>query len=618
MRVLLITPPMVQSNAPYAATPALTGLLRAHGLDVRQADLSLELALRLFSRQGLAQIRGALPRGSSTSAVRFFRRHALRYIAVVEDTVRFLQGQAPELAGRIARRRWLPEGPRFTVATPAFLHRHFKPGATRERARYLASLFLDDLADVIRDGVDPRFNLARYAERLALAAASFEALHAALAAPPTLVDRLLDRIAARLIRRVKPGLVGLTVPFPGNLYGALRIAQTIRRVAPKTKIVLGGGYVNTELRRLAEPRLFDVVDFVTLDDGARPLLALIEHLRGRQPARCLCRTFVRAGGRVLFRDGARKRDLPFREQPAPSYAGLDPDRYLSLCELPNPMLRLWSDGFWIRLPLARGCYWRRCAFCDTDLAYIRCFEPGDPDRLVAHIERLMAETGRSDFHFVDEAAPPALLRAVAERLLARGVRIRWWTNIRFERAFTAALARLLVRAGCVAVTGGLETACDRTLRLMQKGVTVAQAARCVRALAGAGLLVHVYLIYGFPTQTLRETLAALDTVRRWFARGWIHSAYWHRFALTIHSPMFRQPAAFGLRLPAGGTHTAFARNEAAFVEADAPDWDAIGDGLRRATYNFLHGIGWAWDVRAWFDLTADSPRVRRPRSGRLY
>ncbi|MCX6997730.1 MAG: radical SAM protein [Kiritimatiellaeota bacterium] len=638
MRVLLITPPMVQLNAPYAATPALMGLLRAQGLDARQADLSLELALLLFSRKGLAQIRAALPRRSSAPAVLFFRRHAPRYAAVVDDAVRFLQGQAPALAGRLARRRWLPEGPRFAVATPAFMRRHFGPGAAAARAKYLASLFLDDLADVLRDGVDPRFSLARYAERLALAAATFDQLHAALQAPPTLVDQLLDRIVVRLIRREKPDLVGLTVPFPGNLYGALRIAQTVRHIAPRTKIVLGGGYVNTELCRLAEPRLFDFADFVTLDDGAQPLLALIEHLHGRRPAHSLCRTFFRRRGRVVFGNAGGMRELPFRDWPAPSYTGLDPNRYLSLCELPNPVIRLWSDGYWNRLQLARGCYWHRCAFCDTSLAYIRRFEPGNPDRIVDHIERLIAETGRRNFHFVDEAAPPALLRAVAERLLARGVSINWWTNIRFEKVFTPALARLLACAGCLAVTAGLETACNRTLRLMQKGVTVAQAARCVRAFAGAGILVHAYLIYGFPTQTRRETIAALEIVRTWFRRGWIQSAYWHRFALTIHSPMFRNPAAFGLRLArdrasaeAGSAATpngsriarrqtraapAFAQNEITYEEAGAPDWDALGAALRTATYNYLHGLGLDGDVRAWFDLTTDSPLVRRPRSRR--
>ncbi len=596
MRVLLLTPPMLQLNAPYAATPRLAGWLRAHGVAVTQSDLSLELALRLFSRGGVGAIAKALPRRSASPAVQFFRRHAKRYAAVVDGAVRYLQNQAPYLMPRLLTRRWLPEGPRFApLAETGALH----DLAADELARHLATLFLEDLADVVHDGLDERFGLARYAEHLAVAANSFEPLRAALAAPPTLADRLLDQLTARLLQRETPDLVGLTVPFPGNLYGALRIAQTIRRLVPRTRIVLGGGYVNTELRQLNESRFFDFVDFVTLDDGEQPLACLIEHLQGKRDAKRLCRTFVREQGRVVFHDAPGAVAPQFRDLPAPRYAGLDPRRYLGLLEQPNPMLRLWSEQFWNRLTLAHGCYWRRCAFCDTCLGYIRDFEPNTADRLVDQIEQVMDETGVADFHFVDEAAPPALLGALAERLVTRGVFIRWWANIRFERAFTPELCRRLALSGCLAVTAGLETAHDRTLRLMDKGVTVAQAARIVRACAEAGLLVHVYLMYGFPTQTLAETRAGLDVIRRWFAAGWVQSAYWHRFALTAHSAIARQPGRFGIRLLPHAT--TFALNEIPYAEPRAPDWEKIGAALRKATYNFMHGVGLDWPVRRWFD-----------------
>ena len=596
MSVLLITPPMLQLNAPYAATPRLTGWLRARGVAVAQADLSLELALRLFSRRGVAAIARALPRRSAHPSVQYFHKQRSRYIAVADDVLRFLQGRAPELVARILSRRWLPEGPRFAQLQQTGELLDLEP---EDFARHLASLFLDDLADVVQGGVDARFGLARYAEHLALAATAFEPLRAELAAPPELVDRLLEELTVQLIRRTRPKLVALTVPFPGNLYGALRIAQTIRRVAPLTRIALGGGYVNTELRRLTEPRLFDAVNFVTLDDGELPLLCLAEHVRGRRRAARLCRTFVREQGRVVFHDGAEKPEPPFRELPAPSYAGLQPERYLNLLEQPNPMLRLWSDGFWNRLTLAHGCYWRRCAFCDTCLGYIREFAPGVPDRLVDQIVQLRDETGVDAFHFVDEAAPPALLGALADRLLARGVSIRWWANIRFERAFTPELCLKLARAGCLAVTAGLETAHDRTLKLMQKGVTVAQAAQVARACAEAGILVHVYLMYGFPTQTAAETRAGLNVIRRWFAAGWVQSAYWHRFALTAHSLIAREPQRFGIRLLPH--HTTFALNEIPYAEKRAPDWTAIGAALRKANYNFMHGVGLDWPVRRWFE-----------------
>ncbi len=371
----------------------------------------------------------------------------------------------------------------------------------------------------------------------------------------------------------------------------------VKARAPAARVVLGGGYVNTELRGLAEPRLFDYVDYVTLDDGERPLLALLDHLQ--DPARPLLRTFVRDAGRVVLRTDEALHDVPLRDAGTPTYAGLPLDRYLSLFEMLNPMHRLWSDGRWNKLTVAHGCYWKKCSFCDVTLDYIARYEPAGADVLVDRIEAMIAETGQTGFHLVDEAAPPAGLRALAERLLARGVTITWWGNIRFEKAFTPELCALLARAGCVAVSGGLEVASDRLLERMQKGVTVEQVARVTRAFTDAGIMVHAYLMYGFPTQTEQETVDALERVRQLFAAGCLQSAFWHRFAATAHSPIGRAPDVFGIRLRRG-EGTPFAENEVAFEDPTGVDHDYLGRGLRAALYNYMHGLGLDEDVRRWF------------------
>jgi radical SAM superfamily enzyme YgiQ (UPF0313 family) len=610
LRILLLTPPLVQLNTPYPATAYLTGFLRQHAaelrLDVRQADPAIELFLRLFSRAGLERVLAELGArdGKATPAVAHLRAHAREYAATIDPVVRFLQGRDPGLALRIVGRTFLPEGPRFSALEQG-------PGAedddplawafgalgTTDRAKHLASLYIDDVADAIREGIAPHFELSRYAERLAASAASFDALHEALHATPSLVDTMLDEIATDLVREWQPDLVGLTVPFPGNVYGAFRIARAIRAASPSTRIALGGGYVNTELRELSDPRVFDFVDYVTLDDGERPMLALVEHLRDR--ARPLVRTFVREDGKVVFRTDPSQHDIPLRDCGTPTWDGLPLDRYLSLFEMLNPMHRLWSDGRWNKLTVAHGCYWKKCSFCDVTLDYISRYDPVAADVLVDRIETIVAETEQSGFHFVDEAAPPAGLRALAERLLARDVTITWWGNIRFEKSFTPRLTELLARSGCVAVSGGLEVASDRLLERMQKGVTVAQVARVTRAFTDAGIMVHAYLMYGFPTETTQETIDALERVRQLFAEGCLQSAFWHRFAATVHSPIGKSPDLFGIRLrpsaPGG-----FARNEVGFHDPTPTDHDALGVGLRKAIYNYMHGLGLDEDVRAWF------------------
>ncbi len=638
VRILLLTPPMTQLNTPYPATAYLTGFLRLHaarlGLEVAQADPALELVLRLYSRAGLTAIAEILDgraraggkklRASMPPAIAHFLAHRDRYVETIEPVIRFLQGRDATLALRIAGRDLLPEGPRFaSLQVPAGGHGDddgdaddplawaFGQLAVGDRAKYLASLYVDDLADVLREGIDPRFELSRYGERLAASAPTFDPLAEALAAPPTLVDETLDALTRELIAGHRPDLLGLTAPFPGNVYGAFRIARIAKQVAPAIRVVLGGGFVNTELRQLAEPRVFDFVDYVTLDDGERPLLALIEHLQaGGDPARPLLRTYVREGGAVRWRTDDTLHDIPLRDAGTPTYAGLPLDRYLSLFEMLNPMHRLWADGRWNKLTVAHGCYWKKCSFCDVSLDYISRYDPASADLLVDRIEAMIAETGQTGFHLVDEAAPPAGLRALAERLIARGVTITWWGNIRFEKTFDLELCQLLARSGCVAVSGGLEAASDRLLALMKKGVTVAQVARVTRAFTEAGIMVHAYLMYGFPTETEQETVDSLERVRQLFAAGCVQSAFWHRFAATAHSPIGLAPDHFGIRLHREPKVT-FARNDLGFDDPTGVDHDGLGAGLRRALYNYMLGLGFDVDVRTWFDEPGGKRKRRR-------
>jgi radical SAM superfamily enzyme YgiQ (UPF0313 family) len=586
---------MTQLNTPYPATAYLTGFLRKEGVDAVQADPALELVLRLFSRAGLERALAENPR---------FLPSPERYLATVDAAIRFLQGKDPSLALRISGRELLPEGPRFQALDEESLAAAFGNLGVQDRAKYLASLYVDDLADAVKRGIDARFELSRYGEKLAASAPSFDPLREALeSAKPTLVDRMLDEITEELLARHEPDLVALTAPFPGNVYGALRIARAARRARPGVRVALGGGYVNTELRELGEPRLFDYVDYVALDDGERPLLSIV---RGEG----LLRTFVRESGKVAFKTDPRLHDVPQKDAGTPTYDGLPLDRYLSIFEMLNPMHRIWSDGRWNKLTLAHGCYWRRCSFCDVTLDYIGRYDASPAALVVDRMEALARETGQGGFHFVDEAAPPAMLRAVAEEILRRGLAFTWWGNIRFEKTFTPGLARLLARAGCVAVSGGLEVASDRLLKKMQKGVTVEQVARVTRAFSDAGIMVHAYLMYGFPTQTEQETVDALERVRQLFAEGCIQSAYWHRFSATAHSPIGREPARFGIRLleaPAAP----FARNDLAFEDPTGCDHDRLSEGLRKALYNFMHGAGLDTDVRFWFDERVPKAKVAR-------
>ena len=619
MRILLATPPMIQLNTPYPATAYLTGFLRQQGIDAVQADPAIMLVTRLFSNEGLERVKGEVEKLSPARrrklpAVKLFLEHFDQYAGSVDRVIAFLQGRDPTLAMRIVTREFLPEGSRFKPVhdTDAQgedgLALAFGSLGIADRAKYLASLYIDDLADVVREGVDAKFELSRYGEKISAFAPTFDPILEALEHSDTLIDQMLSEITQELIEKLQPDVVGLTAPFPGNVYGAFRMARTIKRFNSRIKIALGGGFPNTELRELQELRVFDDIDFVILDDGERPLLRLLDFLAGRCGAERLVRTFVRERGKVVFRNDLKAHDIPHKDAGTPTYDGLPLGQYLSVVEMLNPMHRLWSDGRWNKLTLAHGCYWRGCNFCDINLDYIQRYDAAGADLIVDRIEALIKETGQTGFHFVDEAAPPAVLFAMAKRLIERNVAITWWGNIRFEKSFTPHMTDLLAKSGCVAVSGGLEVASDRLLKLMNKGVTVEQVARVTHAFTQSGILVHAYLMYGFPTQTEQETIDSLERVRQLFAEGCIQSAYWHRFAATVHSPIGREPKKFGIELHPPKIVT-FARNEVPFTDPVGVDHDLLGVGLRKALYNYMHGVGLDTDVRFWFDHKVPKAKV---------
>jgi hypothetical protein len=620
-RVLSIIPPMTQLNTPYPSTAYLTGFLRSHGVHAVQEDLALALVLRLLSREGLLALRediAARPAARRPAHVDAFDAGFDDYLRCIEPVLAFLQGRDATLMHRIAGRGFLPEGPRFASLDAYVGDEGADPLAwafgalgTHDRARHVATLFLNDIADVLRDAVDPRFEFVRYGEQLAASQSSFEPLHAALSAPHNLVDRTLHALTLQAVARHAPTVVLLSVPFPGAVYGAFRIAQAIKAQQSSIITVLGGGFVNTELRELNEPRVFDHFDFVTLDAGERPLLALLEHLAGRRSRSRLVRCFVRDAGSAAVRHiNFAEPEVPFAECGTPTWDGLPLGSYLSLLDMLNPMHRLWSDGRWNKLTVALGCYWKKCSFCDVSLDYISRYETATASLLVDRIEAIVAETGQTGFHFVDEAAPPKALKALATELLRRRVTISWWGNIRFEKSFDAALCRLLADSGCIAISGGLEVASDRLLALMKKGVSVDQVARVTHALSDAGILVHAYLMYGFPTQTVQDTVDALEYVRQLFDAGCIQSGFFHRFACTVHSPVGRDPAAYGIRLQPLPP-VSFAKNDVAFIDPTGTDHDRLGQALKKALYNYMHGIGLEHDVRHWFaDIGMQAPPTR--------
>ena len=598
--LLLITPPFTQLNTPYPATAYIKGFLNTKRISSYQIDLGIEVILQLFSKQGLRDIFDTKIDVASVSA-NSQRIFALRedYIKTIDQVILFLQNQNPTLARQICTMNFLPEASRFNQLDD--MEFAFGNMGLQDKAKHLATLYLEDLSDYIVENIDPDFGFSRYAERLGKSANSFNELYDKITGPESYIDTITLKILQENMELVQPKLVCFSVPFPGNLYSAFRCAQLIKENYPNIKTAMGGGFPNTELREVKDQRVFEFFDFITLDDGELPLELLFENISQPNLSQGIYkRTFLLEDGQVVYKNNSDQHDYKQSQIGTPDYSDLQLSRYISVIEVANPMHSLWSDGRWNKLTMAHGCYWGNCTFCDISLDYIKIYEPISAKILVDRMQELIASTGETGFHFVDEAAPPALMREVALEILKRNLVVTWWTNIRFEKSFTQDLCFLLKLSGCIAVSGGLEVASDRLLKLIEKGVSIDQVAKVTRNFTEAGIMVHAYLMYGYPTQTVQETVDALEMVRQLFEMGILQSGFWHQFAMTAHSPVGINPEEYGV-IPAIQEIT-FANNDIDFSDKTGIDHSRFSFGLKKSLFNYMHGINFEMPLQDWFDF----------------
>jgi radical SAM superfamily enzyme YgiQ (UPF0313 family) len=610
-KILLFTPPFTQLNTPYPATIYLKGFLNTLGISSFQVDLSIEVFLSLFSFSSLSKICEEQEKNiiSMTESCREFFHRKDQYIFCLDPVISFLQGNNPGLVHLINKGDYLPKGSKNT--DPDDLDWAFGTLGSQDKARYLATLYIEEIGNFIKEQIDDDFGFSKYAERLARTASDFTPLFTSLEEKKSIINDIIRTKVSHYILEHDPQMVCITAPFPGNVYGAFYIAKIIKELKPKCITVLGGGYVNTELRRITDERVFKYFDHLTLDDGESPLQHLLEYYFKEAVSIGMKRTFSVVGNVVIYQNTSKLFDIPQRDVGTPDYTDLHLDQYISVIEILNPMHRKWSDGRWNKMTLAHGCYWGKCSFCDITLDYIKRYEPVDAALLCDRIESIIHQTGENGFHFVDEAAPPSLMKDLAIELLKRRINISWWTNIRFEKSFTYDLCRLLSSSGCIAVTGGLEVASDRLLMKMEKGVTVSQVAKVSNNFTKSNILVHAYLMYGFPTQTEQETIDSLEVVRQMMELGIINSGFWHQFAMTAHSPVGINPEKYSVLMD-GPEFSGFAENDYFHIDPLGANHDLYSDGLKTSVYNFMQGVGFDIPLQNWFSFKI--PKTTLPKN----
>ena len=542
---------------------------------------------------------------------------------------------------------------------------------TVDDMRFLCSFALADLSDYITVAFDPQFSLVRYAESLAVDTRTFADFEAQIDSPvmehfykPVLESLLTELPAASGGRAFRCSadapaaslasltnvsslspvaacgaapipklevLICISIPFAGTFLPALYTARFLKeKLGSSAFVCIGGGFVNTELREARDPALAKYIDAISYDRGYGSYHDLLDSLV--KPGNDNKVSLSGLTGQSLYKlrlftpqpDGSIQVTDPLWQSPdfekyeneitakiIPDYSDIDFKIYPRMCDDANAMHRIWTDGAWIKAYLAHGCYWHRCAFCDTSLDYVCGYKPTDIEPLYNGLLKTAREKGVYGIHFVDEALPPVALKKFALLNARSGNPLYFWGNVRFEKTFTKDLAAFLSYCGLGGVSAGIESATGTGLESINKGTDISSITRACCAFKEAGILVHAYMIYGFWNDTPQTIIDSMETLRQFFEAGLLDSAFWHKFVLTRNSTVYNQWQKEGnLSLVSSEeASSAFARNNLHFKGEEK--FNKYGAPLETALNCWMHGDRLDQHVQKWFDFQVPKPTVNR-------
>ena len=648
MNVITIIPPLVQLNAPYPSGAYLTSFFKKEGHDAQWADLSIELFYEIFSRSGLEKLFSLSEKTALSMADKAEKNgddntafNIRRYISQKENWIEWIEFITAVLSGGGAREKehqflyspFAPRGQRMENFLEQLAQDGREPSV--DDVRFLCSYALADLADYITAVFDKEFSLIRYAEALTVDERTFAEVEKGLDSPilEHFYKPVLERWGTTVIGGLDPAifsktLICISIPFAGTFIPALYTARFLKsQYRQKVFICIGGGFVNTELRELRDASLGKYIDAISYDRGYGSYKALfdntvvesVETAAESMIANPLYKLRIFKNGKVIepvWQDEKlEKYETEITAQIIPDYSDIDFSRYLRMCDDKNAMHRIWTDGSWIKAYLAHGCYWHRCAFCDTQLDYVCAYRPVEVRNLYEGLLKTAREKNVYGIHFVDEAMPPVALKKFALENARHGNPLYFWGNIRFEKTFSKDLAAFLSYCGLGGVSAGLEVAAESGLENINKGTDISSIVSACAALKEAGVLVHAYMIFGFWYDTAQTIIDSMETLRQFYSAGLLDSCFWHKFVLTKNSTVYtewkegKQKKLQPIEPKSDKKGGLFAGNNIHFKGEN--QYDKFQLPLENSLNCWMHGDGLEKKVQKWFDFPVPPPTVGR-------
>ncbi len=513
MRTLLIFPPHCLPHQPWSTLPSLKAYLQSHGVEVVQRDLNIEIYHLLLSPEYLAGVTNKLEN------VLFTLEARLR-LSISEQKRFFDTLKTYALSKKTSEEI---EEAKNTFRDP-------------ERFYNFSNLYR---SNEILENAFRMISMAYYPceitdENFTLYGSYTDFSNLVKATQDTETNPFIEIFDAHVIDSLmecNPQLISISISLQEQILPTLTLSRMLKMRSPEIHVVLGGYVITKIAKRLSTLTEFfnTFADYVVVGEGEKPLLALIQAMEASSDLKTVPSLLFINGDKVQTNPLCDYLDMS--DLPTPDYQGLPLKLYLS----PSITLSLGSS---------RGCYWGNCAFCDRGTISGIKYKKRQATKVVDDLEYLSKTYGTQYFTFTDEAISPGSLEEISDEILKRNLRLLLAADVRFDKNFTPELCKKISKAGFIHLRFGLESASDRVLAHMRKGINKKTVTEVLKNFSNSGVCTHLYTFFGYPSESKAEAQQTIDFVVD--NSKYISSVGPTTFGLVEDSLVFTYPHRFGI------------------------------------------------------------------------
>ncbi|MEO0205966.1 MAG: radical SAM protein [candidate division WOR-3 bacterium] len=255
---------------------------------------------------------------------------------------------------------------------------------------------------------------------------------------------------------------------------------------------------NETLRNIPE------IDFVVRGEGEEILLELLKTFNSDQKFEKIRGLSFRMDDTIV--DNPPGSRLHLDSLPPPAYHLLEMKKYEMKMEFVK------KRG--ISALTSRGCLYR-CSFCSASRMFNNLLTVRSARNVVDEIEKLLKQYHFQAVKFFDSALTLDRdhIETLCDEIIARNMDFPWECEVRVGTADETLLEKMR-KAGCYYIDIGIESASQKVLDLMRKGITVEQVQKLLDMSHQLGFKIKAFFSFGHISETMADVEKTFEFIEK--------------------------------------------------------------------------------------------------------